>query len=56
LLEKLVHEAASEAQLTAAARARAPGILADGVDKIAQGLTTVQDVGRAVREDQAGPA
>ena len=50
-LEQMVHEGASEAQLTAAARARAPGILADGVDKIAQGLTTVQEVARAVREE-----
>ena len=54
-LEQLVHAAASEAQLTAAARTRAPGILADGVDKITQGLTTVQDVARAVRENQSGP-
>ena len=50
-LEKLVHDGASEAQLTAAARQRGPGILADGIDKMRQGLTTATEVARAVRED-----
>jgi general secretion pathway protein E len=50
-LERLVHEGASEAQLTAAARQRGPGILLDGVDKLRAGLTTVEEVARAVHED-----
>ena len=54
-LEKLVHEGASEARLTAAARQRCPGILADGIDKMRQGLTTAQEVARAVREDSFAP-
>ena len=50
-LERLVHEGASEAQLTAAARRRGPGILLDGVEKLRAGLTTVEEVARAVHED-----
>ena len=54
-LEQLVHEAASEAQLTAAARQRGPGIMLDGIEKMRQGLTTAQEVSRAVREDNFTP-
>jgi general secretion pathway protein E len=54
-LEKLVHEGASEAQLTTDARQRGPGILADGIDKMRQGLTTAAEVARAVREDSFAP-
>jgi general secretion pathway protein E len=50
-LERLVHEGAAEAQLTAAARARGPGILLDGADKLRAGHTTVEEVARAVHED-----
>ena len=50
-LERLMHEGASEAKLSAAARERGPGILGDGVDKIRAGDTTVQEVVRAVHED-----
>jgi general secretion pathway protein E len=55
-LERLIHEGASEAQLVAAARARGPGILADGVAKLRQGLTTVEEVARAVHEEAPIPA
>ena len=59
-LERLVHEGASEAQVIAAARARGPGILLDGVDKLRAGLTTVEEVARAVHEEaplpEIGPA
>jgi general secretion pathway protein E len=55
-LERLIHEGASEAQLVAAARARGPGILADGVAKLRGGLTTVGEVARAVHEDAPIPA
>jgi len=54
-LERLVHEGASEAQLVAAARARGPGILADGVAKLRAGLTTVEEVARAVHEEAPLP-
>ena len=54
-LERLVHEGASEAQLTAAARRRGPGILLDGVEKLRAGLTTVEEVARAVHEDASLP-
>lgn len=50
-LETMIHEGASEAALTAEARKTAPGILRDGADKIVKGLTTVQEVARAVRDD-----
>jgi len=32
-------------------RKKSAGILADGVDKLRQGLTTVEEVARAVRDD-----
>lgn len=50
-LETMIHEGASEAALTEEARKSAPGILQDGAEKIRQGLTTVQEVARAVRDD-----
>lgn len=50
-LEQLVHEGASDAALVKAARARGPGILADGVAKLRDGLTTVEEVARAVHEE-----
>lgn len=50
-MEGMIHEGASEAALTAEARKTTPGILQDGADKIRDGLTTVQEVARAVRDD-----
>ncbi len=50
-LERMMHEGISESSLIAAARERAPGILGDGVEKIRAGLTTIQEVARAVHED-----
>ncbi|OAN78812.1 type II secretion system protein GspE [Sulfitobacter pontiacus] len=50
-LEAMIHEGASEAALTAEARRTGPGIMQDGAQKIGAGLTTVQEVARAVRED-----
>ncbi len=52
-LERMVHEGASEAEVIAAARIRGPGILADGMAKMDAGLTTPQEVARAVHEDVA---
>jgi general secretion pathway protein E len=50
-LENLIHEGASEAVLQDMVRKKSAGILADGVDKLRQGLTTVEEVARAVRDD-----
>ena len=50
-LEVMIHEGASEAELTAQARKTGAGIVQDGVQKISEGLTTVSEVARAVRED-----
>ncbi|SLN13024.1 Type II secretion system protein E [Roseivivax jejudonensis] len=52
-IEAMIHAGASEADLTAAARAKAPGILQDGARKMREGLTTAEEVVRAVREDSA---
>jgi general secretion pathway protein E len=54
-LKAMIHDGASEADLTKEARKFSPGILQDGVDKIREGLTTVQEVARAVRDDLAKP-
>jgi general secretion pathway protein E len=54
-LENLIHEGASEAVLQDCARRKAPGILADGVAKLRQGMTTVEEVARAVRDDVISP-
>ncbi len=54
-MERMVHEGASEAQLTQAARRRGPGIQADGCDKLRAGLTTAEEVARAVREEASLP-
>ena len=51
-IERLIHTGASEADLTAAARRTAPGILQDGVARMQKGLTTAEEVIRAVRDDQ----
>ncbi len=50
-LEGLIHDGASEAALTTAARALGPSLLDDGVAKIRAGLTSVAEVARVVRED-----
>lgn len=52
-LQAMIHEGASEAALTEEARKSSRSILQDGVDKIREGLTTVSEVARAVREDAA---
>ncbi len=50
-LRALVHDGASEAELTAAARAGSGSLLDDGVAKIRAGLTSVDEVARVIRED-----
>jgi general secretion pathway protein E len=50
-LEMLIHDGAAESALAQAARAISPSLLDDGVAKLRQGLTTVQEVARVVREE-----
>ena len=50
-LETLIHEGASEAELTRHARTLSPSLLDDGVVKIREGLTSVAEVARVVREE-----
>ena len=50
-LEVLIHDGASQAELTQAARENSPSLLADGVDKLRAGLTSVAEVARVVREE-----
>jgi general secretion pathway protein E len=50
-LESLIHDGASEARLTEAARGLSPALIEDGVAKIRAGETTVAEVARVVREE-----
>ncbi|WP_404337524.1 type II secretion system ATPase GspE [Sphingomonas sp. MMS12-HWE2-04] len=50
-LQKLVHDGASEAELEKAARKLGPSLLEDGVAKIREGMTTVDEVARVTREE-----
>jgi len=50
-LRKLIHDGASEAALTKAARSRGPGLLDHGVARILAGETTIAEVMRVVREE-----
>jgi general secretion pathway protein E len=49
--QKLIHDGASEAQLEAMARKAGPSLMDDGVAKVREGLTTVEEVARVVREE-----
>lgn len=50
-LRGLIHDGASEAVLTAAARRAGPSLLDDGIAKLKAGLTSVEEVARVVQED-----
>ena len=50
-IQSMVHEGASEADIMRHARTLGPGILEDGVVKVAEGLTTVQEIARVLHED-----
>ena len=54
-LETMVHDGASEAQLIEEARRSSTGILQDGLAKITAGLTSAEDVARAVRDSTEAP-
>jgi general secretion pathway protein E len=50
-LRQLIHDRASEQDMTAYVRRGSPGIRDDGRDKVLAGLTTVQEVLRVTMED-----
>ena len=50
-MRALIHDGASEAELTVAARTGSGSLLDDGVAKIRAGLTSVDEVARVIRED-----
>lgn len=49
-MEVMIGAGASEAELTDAARAEGPGLIADGLRQIRAGVTTVEDVARVAQE------
>ena len=49
-LQSLIHEGASDADLTAEARRNGPSLLQDGVRLIREGMTTVEEVARVAQE------
>ncbi|PTQ10283.1 type II secretion system protein GspE [Sphingomonas oleivorans] len=48
---ELIHDGASEAALTQAARALGPSLLDDGIAKLREGISSVEEVARVVRDD-----
>ncbi len=50
-LRRLIHDGASEAELTAAARKAGPSLLDDGIAKLRAGLTTIEEVARVVQDE-----
>jgi general secretion pathway protein E len=50
-MQKLIHDGASEAELTQAARAASPSLWDDGVAKAAAGLTSVEEIARVLRDE-----
>jgi general secretion pathway protein E len=49
-LQSLIHQGASEADLTAEARLNGPSLLQDGLRLIREGMTTVEEVARVAQE------
>ena len=50
-MQAMVHDGLSEADLTRHARTLGPSILDDGVAKVTQGLTSVEELARVIHED-----
>jgi general secretion pathway protein E len=50
-LRRLIHDGASEPELTAAARKAGPSLLDDGIAKLRAGLTTIEEVARVVQDE-----
>ena len=49
--QALIHDGASEADLTRVARRSGPGLIEDGATKILEGLTTIEEVLRVVQDE-----
>ncbi|CAG0909254.1 unnamed protein product, partial [Cyprideis torosa] len=54
-MQTMIHDGASEQKLEAAARKNTAGIRNDGVDKILEGITSVDEVMRLLREKELVP-
>lgn len=50
-MQAQIHDGASEAELTRAAREHGPGLLDDGVAKIIAGVTSIDEVVRVTRDE-----
>lgn len=50
-LRRMIHDGASEADLTTAARKAGPSLLEDGIDKLRAGLTSIEEVARVVQDE-----
>lgn len=50
-LEALIHDGASESELTAAARAEGPALTDDAAAKVRSGITSVEEAARVARDD-----
>ena len=51
VMQGMIHDGASEAELEREARKHNPSLLADGVAKIRAGMTTVEEVARVTRDE-----
>ena len=49
-MEAMIHRGAAEADLVAHARTLGPSLIDDGVRKIGEGVTTVEEVARVAQE------
>ena len=50
-VQAMIHDGASEADLTAVAREAGPSLLEDGIARLADGETSVEEVARVVRDE-----
>ena len=50
VMQTLIHEGASDAELTVEARRNGPSLLQDGLRLVDDGITTVEEIARVARE------
>ena len=50
VMQAMIHGGAAEADLVAHARQLGPSLIDDGVRKIAEGVTTIEEVARVAQE------
>ncbi len=50
-LQRMIHDGAGEHELNEAARKNTPSIREDGIDKILQGITSIEEVMRVTKDD-----